>query len=115
MNDLVKRLSDGWHPVEISLRPERNLKLLKAAVERGFLHVKFTGTRGGTELGFPLDRTRSDLASVTNREIEAANPSGKIVVAGELVLDYVPVRVVAEINLETLDGVGRLELMSKDL
>jgi hypothetical protein len=29
MNDLVMRLSEGRHPVEISLRPERTAKLFQ--------------------------------------------------------------------------------------
>jgi hypothetical protein len=30
--------------------------------EMGYVLVKFTETRGGTELGFPLDRDATDLS-----------------------------------------------------
>ena len=61
MNDLVKRLCEGSHPVEVSLRPERTVKLFKEMLDRGHVLVKFTQTRGGTELGVPLDKSCSDL------------------------------------------------------
>jgi hypothetical protein len=106
VNDLVKRLSEGSHPVEVSLRPERTVKLFKEMLDRGHVLVKFTQTRGGTELGVPLDKTRSDLTQA-NFETE----TGKARVCGELTLDYVPVRVVAEIDLPSLEGSGHLEIL----
>ena len=60
-DDLVKFLSDGKHPVEAGLRPEKTVKLFKEAVDREYVHVKFTDTRGGTELGFPLDKEKSNF------------------------------------------------------
>ena len=109
MNDLVKRLSEGSHPVEFSLRPERTLKLLREMLDRQHVLVKFTQTRGGTELGFPLDKSRSDLSQA---DLEAG--TGKIRVAGELTLDYVPVRVVADIELPSMEGQGRLEILGDE-
>ena len=61
-DDLVKFLSEGKHPVEAGLRPEKSVKLLKEAIDRGYVHVKFTDTRGGTELGFRLADDGSDLS-----------------------------------------------------
>ena len=109
MNDLVKRLSEGNHPVEVSLRPERTVKLFKEMLDRGHVLVKFTQTRGGTELGVPLDKSRSDLTQA-NFDTE----SGKVRVAGELTLDYVPVRVVADIDLPSLQGEGHLEILGEE-
>lgn len=109
MNDLVKRLSEGSHPVEVSLRPERTIKLFREMLDRGHVLVKFTQTRGGTELGFPLDKSRSDL---TQADLEAA--TGKLRVCGELTLDYVPVRVVADIELPSLEGQGHLEILGEE-
>jgi hypothetical protein len=109
VNDLVKRLSEGSHPVEVSLRPERTMKLFREMLDRGHVLVKFTGTRGGTELGFPLDKSRSDLSQA---DLEAA--TGKIRVSGELTLDYVPVRVVADIELPSLEGQGHLEILGEE-
>jgi hypothetical protein len=106
MDSLVQRLSEGDHPVEISLRPERTLKYLKDCLDRQYVHVKFTGTRGGTELGFPLDPQESDLSHA-----DLGAGTGRLRLVGNLTLNYVPVRCVAEIDLQTLDGVGRLEIV----
>ncbi len=108
MNDLVKRLSEGSHAVEVSLRPERTLKLFKEQLDRGHVLVKFTETRGGTELGVPLDKSRSDL---TQANFEAE--TGKVRVCGELTLDYVPVRVVADIELPAMRWQGHLEILGE--
>ena len=109
MNDLVKRLSEGSHPVEVSLRPERTMKLFREMLDREYLLVKFTQTKGGTELGFKLDKSRSDL---TQADLTAE--TGKIRVCGELTLDYVPVRVVADIELPSLEGQGHLEILGEE-
>src|SRR5262245_42490709 len=111
MNELVQKLTQE-QPIIASLRPEPTLEQLKAAVERKYLLIKFTETRGGTELGIRLDPERSDL-SAANFE----TGTGKIHIAGELVLDYVPVRFHGDIELERLAGTGRLEILppaSKD-
>jgi hypothetical protein len=107
MSDLVDRLSQGMHPVEISLRPDRTVKAFKEAVDRGYVHVKFTGTRGGTELGVPvsaetMDVTRADFSGET----------GRVRLAGELRLDYVKVRCVAEVDLPSMRGEGHLEVLA---
>src|SRR5260221_10372403 len=48
---LVDRLSEGEHPVELSLRPEKSVRFLREALERNYVFLRFTDTRGGTELG----------------------------------------------------------------
>jgi hypothetical protein len=101
MSQLVDKLSAGEHPVEISLRPERSVKALKECIDRGFLHVKFTGTQGGTELGFPLSNESS-----LNADFD--NGTGTITVVGDLTLDYRRVRCVAEIELPSMSGTGHL-------
>jgi hypothetical protein len=106
VNDLVKRLSEGSHAVEVSLRPERTIKLFKEQIDRRYVLVKFTETRGGTELGVPLDESRSDLS-----QVDFEKQTGKVIVAGEITLDYVPVRVVAEIELPSMKGQGHLEIL----
>jgi hypothetical protein len=104
MNDLVERLSTGRHPIEASLRPERTVAELKECLDRGYVHVRFTQTRGGTELGVPVDRQLSDLSGADFDKGE-----GRITVVGALSLDYVKVRCFAEIDLATLEGQGWLE------
>jgi hypothetical protein len=106
VNDLVKRLSEGSHAVEVSCRPERTVKLFKEQIDRGHVLVKFTETRGGTELGVPLDKSRSELNSA-NFDAE----TGTVRVCGELTLDYVPVRVIADIELPSMKGKGHLEVI----
>jgi hypothetical protein len=108
VNDLVKRLSEGSHAVEVSLRPERTVKLFREMLDRGHVLVKFTQTKGGTELGVPLDKSRSDL---TQANFDAE--TGKVRLCGELTLDYVPVRVVADIDLPSLQGEGHLEILAE--
>ena len=106
MNDLVRRLSEGKHPIEASLRPSPTLQTLKAAIDRQYVHVRFTGTRGGTELGFKVDTQLSDLST---GDFETG--TGTVKLCGSLVLDYQPVRCVAELDLSKLTGQGRLELL----
>jgi len=100
---IVDRLSDGVHQVEVALRPERTAKLFKEAIDRDYVHIKFTQTRGGTELGFRLDRNKSDLSAG-----DFANATGTVHVEGDLTLDYVKIKCVADIDLSTLEGKGHL-------
>lgn len=107
MNDLVRKLSQGEHPVEVGLRPAKTVAGFKAALDRGYVHIRFTATRGGTELGFKVDDKLSDLSGGDfNAE------AGRVKVCGDLTLDYERVRCVADINLKTLDGQGHLELLN---
>jgi hypothetical protein len=108
VNDLVKRLSEGDHPVEVSLRPERTVKGFKESLDRGHVLIKFTGTRGGTELGVPVEK---DLLDVSQVNFE--NETGKVHLTGKITLDYVPVRVVADIELPSLQGQGHLEILGE--
>lgn len=100
---LVDRLSEGPSPVEASLRPERTAKLFKDAIDRNYVHIKFTGTKGGTELGVRLDREASDF---TKADFE--NGSGTVHIEGGLTLDYEQVKCVADIDLASLEGTGHL-------
>jgi uncharacterized protein YbdZ (MbtH family) len=102
---LVARLSREQHPVEISLRPERTGAALREAVERGYVFVRFTGTQGGTELGVRLDLDASELSTA---DYDA--PAGSIHLVGDLTLDFEPVRCVADIDLTTMTGTGRLSV-----
>lgn len=101
---LVDRLCVGSHPVEASLRPERTVKLFKEAIDRNYVHIKFTDTRGGTELGIRIDHEACDF-----KKADFENCAGTAHIEGALILDYVKVRCVADIDLDTLEGKGRLE------
>jgi uncharacterized protein YbdZ (MbtH family) len=100
---LVERLCEGDHEVAVGLRPEKTVKLFKEAIDRGYIHIKFTQTKGGAELGFRLDGANSDL---TMADFE--NGNGTVHVEGSLTLDYVRVKCVADVDLSTLEGKGRL-------
>ena len=48
---LVDRLSTGDHLVVVTLRPNASAKALQEAIDTGYVRIKFTETKGGTELG----------------------------------------------------------------
>lgn len=102
-NSLVDRLCEGSHAVEVGLRPERTAKLFKEAIDRDYVCIKFTQTKGGTEIGFRLDKDASDL-SKANFE----SGKGPVHIEGNLTLDYVKVKCIADIELSTLEGMGHL-------
>lgn len=107
MNDLVQRLTSD-QPIVASLRPEPTVEAFKAAIDRGYVHVLFTETRGGTELGVRIDPAYLDLSGA-----DFEHRSGTARMAGELVLDYVRVRCHAAIDLGTLRGTGHLEPLAE--
>jgi uncharacterized protein YbdZ (MbtH family) len=100
---LVDRLCEGDHPIEAGLRPEKTVQLFKEAIDRDYVHIKFTRTKGGTELGVRLDR---DLCDFSKADFEQGG--GTVHLEGGLTLDYVKVRCIADVALATLEGTGRL-------
>lgn len=102
--DLVQQLSSGTHPLEASLRPEKTSQAFKESIERGYVFLKFTGTRGGTELGVRLDPQGVDFS-----QADFDNQRGTVHLEGSLTLNYVKVRCLADVDLKTLSGQGRLE------
>jgi uncharacterized protein YbdZ (MbtH family) len=101
---LVDRLSAGDHRIVVAQRPEPSVKALKEAIDSGYVRIKFTETKGGTELGFKVD---TDASELSNANFETG--AGKVRLAGGLTLDYTNVRCIAEIDLATLAGLGHLE------
>jgi len=102
-DDLVKRLCEGEHPVEVSLRPEKTAAIFKSRIDIGTVHIRFTDTRGGTELGVRIDR---DATDISNADFETGK--GTVHVEGTLTLNYVPVRCIADVDVETFEGRGYL-------
>jgi uncharacterized protein YbdZ (MbtH family) len=100
---LVDRLSEGDHAIEVGLRPERTPGRFKEAIDRNYVHIRFTQTAGGTELGFRLNPTTSDFAAA-----DFENGKGHVHLEGDLTLDSSRVRCIADIDLSTLEGRGRL-------
>ena len=108
-DNLVNYLAEGEHPVEIDLRPKKTLEELKACIDRGYIYVKFTKTRGGTELGFHIDQESSN----THRA-DFEKGSGTIHLEGKLTLNYVKVNCVADIDIATFNGKGHLDILQTD-
>ncbi len=103
MNELTERLATGDHPVTLG-GPQPSVEELQHRIEEiGWVHIKFTDTRGGTDLGIRLDREASDLSAV-----DFDNGTGTLHVEGTLTLNNDPVRLIADIDLATLDGTGHL-------
>ena len=100
---LVDKLCEGNHTVEVGLRPEKSVTRFKEAIDRDYVHINFTQTEGGTELGFRLNRGASDFSAA-----DFENGKGTAHIEGNLTLDYVKVKCVADIDLSNLAGTGHL-------
>lgn len=106
VSELVERLSEGMHEVVIGYRGE-TLEEIKARVEDGYLHIKFTQTKGGTELGIDLD-----LKKMTGIEDLVNNlNSGTIHIEGITNLNYSDVRCICDIDISTRKGTGYLQVL----
>jgi hypothetical protein len=107
MHDLTERLTVN-QPIIMGGSEPTVAELRNRTGEMGYVLVKFTETRGGTELGFDLDRDATDLSTA-----DFDNGIGTVHVEGNLVLNDDPVRCIADIDLATLKGTGRLRLEEK--
>jgi len=103
---LVKRLAQGSHPLAAGLRPDQSVKALNESIDRGYVHIKFTATKGGTDLGVRLDTAACDFSRA-----DFETQKGSVHLEGGLMLDYVKVRCIADIDLTTLEGQGHLEII----
>ena len=106
--NLVNYLCTGRHPVEASIRPEKTVARLKERIDMGYVHIKFTDTKGGSELGVRLDPSQLDL-----RQANFESGTGTVHLVGGLTLDYVKVRCIADLDLATLSGQGHLECVTE--
>lgn len=103
MDELVQRLAAGDHPVTVG-GPKPSLEEFQQRVEdMGYVFIKFTDTRGGTDLGVRVDKSATDLS-----QAHFDQRTGIVHVEGTLTLNYVKVRCIADIDLETLNGTGHL-------
>lgn len=98
---LVSRLSVGMQPVRFVSRPECTVEALQRSLDRGYVHILFPQTRGGTELGIRVDS--SDLSGA---DFQAG--TGDIHLAGTLKLDGVTVQCQVRLDLATLEGQASL-------
>jgi uncharacterized protein YbdZ (MbtH family) len=100
---LVERLSMGSHPIEPALRPTKTAAVLKECIDREYVHIRFTQTCGGTELGMRLDNSATRMV-----DANFETGTGSVHLEGELTLDYVRVRCIADLDLAALTGSGHL-------
>lgn len=107
MNELTQRLTVS-QPIVMGGADPTVEEHRNRTGEMGYVLVKFTETRGGTELGFPLDREASDISAA-----DFDSGTGTVHVEGHLTLNDDPVRCIADIDLATLKGTGRLALEEK--
>ncbi len=108
MNELVERLSKGEHAVTAG-GPNPSAKKVGEEIGREYVHIKFTETKGGTDLGCRLDTSAS-----RHEDADFENGTGTVHLEGTLTLNYVPVRCVADIDLLTLDGKGHLVILEEE-
>ena len=65
----------------------------------GYVFIKFTSTRGGTDLGVRVDKSATDLSQAYFDQA-----TGVAHVEGTLTLNYVQIRCVADIDLTLHPG-----------
>jgi hypothetical protein len=104
MDELVERLSSGNHPVAIGGANPSPEELRHGLEETRYVLIKFTGTKGGTELGTQVDSSATDPWPADFQQ-----GSGFVHIEGTLILNDDPVRVITDIDLTTLRGTGRLK------
>ncbi len=100
---LVDRLCEGVHAVQIELRPEKTVKFFRESLARDHVAIKFTETKGESEFGIKLDKGACDLSNA-----DFDNGLGTAHLEGGLLVDFVPVKCVVEVDLQSLEGSGRL-------
>ena len=108
INELVQRLSEGKHEVVIGHRDEP-YEEIKERIEDGYIHIKFTQTRGGTELGINVD-----LNSTNVKDLDFTKGEGLLHIEGITNLNYKSVRLIADIDLASRKGEGYLEVVSEE-
>jgi hypothetical protein len=109
VNDLTQRLTTE-QPIIVGGSEPTTEELHKRVGEMGYVLLKFTETRGGTELGIRVDRDAVDLSAA-----DFENAVGTVHVEGFVKLNSDPVRCIADIDLATLKGTGRLVLVDESL
>lgn len=108
MNELVQRLATGDHPVVVG-GPQPSLDEFRKRVEEmGYVFIKFTDTRGGTDLGVRVDKSAVDTTKANYEQ-----RTGTVHVEGSLTLNYVKVRCIADIDLAELKGTGHLVILEE--
>jgi hypothetical protein len=108
MNKLVQSLTEGDHPVTVGGSQPSLQDFQKRVQDMEYVLIKFPETQGGTDLGIRIDKNASDFS-----QADFEKGTGVAHVEGTLILDYVKVCCVADIELETLYGTGHLVVLEE--
>ena len=107
INELVKKLSHGKHEVVIGYRNEP-YEEIKQRIEDGYIHIKFTQTKGGTDLGINVDLNNTNL-----KEIDFNKNDEILHIEGTTNLNYNAVRCIVDIDIATKKGTGYLQVIEE--
>ena len=102
MDELVKKLSNGVHPIKFESRTEE-IQEIKDRLDDGFVFATFTKTRGGTELGINVEK---DLTDISKADFEKGK--GHLHISGTCELNYHKIRCVADVDFTSREGTGYL-------
>src|ERR1039457_1263784 len=105
MNELTQRLTSRQPVVMGGSQPSVE-ELRQRVEEMKYVLIKFTETRGGTELGFELDQDTTDLT-----EADFEQGTGTVHVEGTLIVNDEPVGCSTNLDLARLKGTGHLVLV----
>lgn len=109
ISELVKKLSKNKHEVVIGHRNE-SYEEIKQRIEEGFIHIKFTQTNGGTELGINVDLNNTNV-----KELNFAQPKGILHIEGTTNLNFNKVRCITDIDLLSRKGSGYLQIIEEEV
>jgi hypothetical protein len=104
MSELVPKLLQDDQKIEVSIRPDRTPEALLRCIQKGYVHLKFPDTQGGTDLYLPLD-----MSETTLNDADFEMGTGLVLLVGRLTLDYQQVKCRATIDLATMKGYGKLQ------
>ncbi len=106
MDDLVRKLSAGKHPVLIQMAESESLSDLAYDLAKGYCHISFPDTQGGTELKIPVDAGASEFSRERILEGHAS-----IHLEGDLSLNFEKVRFIGDFSVPGLTGEGCLQVI----
>ncbi|MBN4055430.1 MbtH domain protein [bacterium AH-315-K03] len=101
MNKLIEQLSKKQ--AIVGGGNFRGIEAFKEQIDKDYVFIKFTEPYGDVDLAIHPDKETSDWESA-----DFENATGVVHLEGEIGLNYVKCRLVADVNLDTLKGEGYL-------
>lgn len=102
MNKLVEQLTKK-QPI-IGGGNFKGLEAFKEQIDKDYVFIKFTEPYGSLDLAIHPDKETSSW-----EDADFENGTGTVHLEGEVGLNYVKCRLIADVNLDTLEGEGYLE------